>query len=210
MKRAYTSIVLLLSGLLLLTHCKNDEGTAPDASTAPKSDTAVLLPSSQFEAQFVDSVRMSMAKVEGYNYLTDCDSLLVSRLMIASPDGGSQEWYLSGSCATNRSFELILVPRQNKGDSSRLSDLRSVLAQARSNEFKDYIPYALIIPKVIREDVRSGSLTMKAILPANVAVFRFDNPHWFQLGTEPAENEAELNALRWKVVSDQRLLYPSI
>lgn len=210
MKTVYSLVAATLLSITLLVQCRSDDPQAAEPTTAPKADTATLIAISELEAGFVDSVKMSMPKVEGYNYLTDCDSLLVSKLMVAAPDGSKREWYISGSCATNRSFELILVPRQNKGDSTALLDLREVLAKARANEFKDYIPYALIIPKVIREDVRSGTLNMKAILPTNVAVFRFDNPRWHQLGTETAEDEAYLNALRWKVVNDQPMLYPSI
>lgn len=187
---------------LLLVACKQDPATVPatdqvtSAQTVP-SDASPVQSTEVAEGAFV------MPEVEGFNYLTDCDSFLVSTLELKDPNGEEVYGYLLGSCVTNKSYDLVAVPRSGAVPVSEFGEAQAVLAKAQSEKFKNHIVYAMTLPKIYRVD--QGEVLN--IYPANVVVERFDPPRWNRLGVDAVPDAAGYETFLWNVLHDGQLKY---
>ncbi len=200
MRSGFFSLLLLL----VCTACGDDAATPAAADDdAAVAKTAPAKPTGKLTIDGVETPGYQMSGIDGFNYITDCDSLLVSTLELTDAAGEGSYSYLLGSCATNKSYDWIAVPRAGHTPSTAFSSSSEVLAKARTNDFADYLVYAFEYPKLNRV----GQGGVQAIYPANVLVYRLDKTRWNRLGADRAEDEAGLNSLRWNVLHDQPLKF---
>ena len=191
---------LLACALLVLAACQSD---APVAIATEVEDDAVE-PTNTPTTRATQSTQAAegsfeMSGVEGFNYLTDCDSLLVSRLELADPAAGGNFAYLLGSCVTNKSYDVVAVPRAGHEAAADFTSEQQVLAKAQANDFADYLVYAFQVPKVVRVDLSQ----VANIFPANVIVHRFEGSRWVRLGVEGVDDAAAYDAFRWRILHDE-------
>ena len=186
-----------LTALALLGACADDSVEAD-----PTSASAAAV------ATDIDTTaNAAMSQVQGFNYLTDCDSLTVDALRVPSPDGLGSAVYLRGDCLTNKSYEVVLVPRAGSPAAEAPEDAHAAWDAQAAEGFTGNIAYAFVIPKIVREDARTGASTTETILPANITVYRLDNDRWNRMGVDRADDEAGLDALRWNVLHDEPMKY---
>ena len=193
------SLLLFLLFVVAIWSCADDSVQADETvAESPAPPERVAVEGGRTGAQ---------QDVRGFNYLTDCDSILVSELKLSDPAGGASYSYLTGECMTNKSYDVVLVPRAGHQTSGAFGSAEQVFARAKANDFEDYIAYAFIIPKLVQVDARTGESSVGAIFPVNVSVFRLDGTVWNKLGKDRAEDAAGYAAVQWKVLHDQPLRY---
>ena len=189
--------IITLVAAVVFASCKQD-GAAVDNSSEPSTETSS---SSQTEPP------ASMMEVNGFNFLTACDSLVVSKLVLSGPDGEGDYAYVKGDCATGKkSYELLLVPRSGAVPAAQFGDPTKVLAEAAATNYKDYICYAFELPK--HQKVNSaGQLEIVDLFPINAVIKRLDNSNWVRLGQDRAEDLSGYNTLRWNILHDNMPQY---
>ncbi len=148
----------------------------------------------------------SMSEVKGFNFLTACDSLVVSKLVLDGPDGEGEFAYIQGECVTGKSFELLLVPRSGATPASTFGDPAQVLSEAAKNNYADYICYAFEMPKQVAPDA-TGTFQIVNFFPINTVIKRLDNNTWVRLGQDRADDLAAYNTLRWNILHDKMPQY---
>ena len=192
--RASPGLAICVLATRLLVACA-DEPPPPSPPVVPVvTDSAQLLAPVLADSQSVGRSQASpMPAVVGFNYLTDCDSLLLSVRTPVDTAAGSAPMQLLGTCVANKSYQVLLVAR----DTLVRGEGRAVEAflEARAGGFADYDAYAAVVPFVTYEDVRSGTHALRAITPGRARVYRLDTATWRGLGEYPLATAAALDSL---------------
>lgn len=181
----------------------NSQPEQEAATPSPVPASASRAPGLSGDIVLDETDEFVMPEVKDFNYITGCDSMVISQLILSDPNGSGEYSYLTGNCVTNKMYEVIAVPRSGHVKTSDFGDTKDVLAKARANGFKDYIVYSLILPK------RSNPALGKVfdLLPSNVVVYRLDNTTWHRLGSDRADDQESLKTLRWNILHDATLPY---
>ena len=175
-----------------------DDPDAPATLTASSRDALAFAPPADGEA--------AKRAAGGFDYLTDCDSLVVDAVALG-PGPSAMRLYARGTCATNKSYEVLLVPKAEGAQMVNEKSAPAVFVQAAKDSYRKHIAYAMLFPKLVRADMSTGETTVIDVLPANVRVMRLDGDRWNPLGADRADDVDGLNALRYKIVDDQALQY---
>lgn len=187
---------ILLAAALAFASCKQDSENAGEQASPSEVNSTPTQGASQ-----------SSMKVNGFNFLTDCDSLVVSKLVLTGPNGEGDFAYLKGNCATgSKSFELLLAPRAGATPAAAFGNPTEVLAKAAANDYKDYLCYAFEIPKHQKANA-SGELEIVDLFPINAVIRRLDNSTWVRLGQDRADDLSAYNTLRWNILHDNMPQY---
>lgn len=187
---------ILLAAALAFASCKQDSENEGEQASPSEANPTTTQGASQ-----------SSMKVKGFNFLTDCDSLVVSKLVLTGPNGEGDFAYLKGDCATgSKSFELLLVPRAGATPAAAFGNPTEVLAKAAANDYKDYLCYAFEIPKHHKANA-SGELEIVDLFPINAVIRRLDNSTWVRLGQDRADDLSAYNTLRWNILHDNMPQY---
>lgn len=185
-------LLSILTVAVVLASCKQDPSAAEvseDSSSMTSSESKTVVSSPP------------ASQVKGFDFLTACDSFVVSKLVLSGPDGEGDYAYLQGECVTNKTFEVLLVPRSGATPAAEFGDPAQVLAKAAKNNYADYICYAFEMPKQLKQDA-TGALQIANLYPINAVVKRLDNNTWIRLGQDRADDLAAYNNLRWKILHD--------
>lgn len=142
-----------------------------------------------------------MPEVQGFNYLTDCDALSVEvrSLTLDSTDTTLYAW-LHATCASNKSYELLLVPQQDSTLVDTSGDARQLFLAARAQRFSNYTVYAALLPLLSREDVRAGTQELQVILPGRLTLWSFEASVWKALGTLAYTRRGTIDSLYRELV----------
>jgi len=184
---------LLLLAFFLLTSCKQEGSTVVELDSNTESNRT--------------ATAATPDEINGFNFLTACDSLVVSKLVLTGPTGEGDFAYVQAECATgSKSFELILVPRNGATPASKFGNPEEVLAKAAKNNYADYLCYAFEMPKHVKPSA-TGVNEIVNLYPINTVIKRLDNKDWVRLGQDRAEDLAAYNTLRWKILHDNMPQY---
>ncbi|MFK8054730.1 MAG: hypothetical protein AB8F78_01315 [Saprospiraceae bacterium] len=190
--------LLLLFALLAFASCRQDSAPAEEnASSTPDAPAA--------HAAHSNNASVESMKVNGFDFL-DCDSLIVSKLVLTGPNGEGDFAYLKGECVTGKSFELLLVPRTGATLAAEFGDPTQVLAKAAKNNYKDYLCYAFELPKHLKANA-AGENEVVDLFPINAVIKRLDNTTWVRLGQDRADDLSAYNTLRWNILHDNMPQY---
>ena len=110
-------LLSLLTVAVIFASCKQDNSTAEVTTSGASESTAI-------------ATVPAMSQVQGFNFLNACDSLVVSKLVLAGPNGEGEYAYLQGECVTGKTFDLLLVPRSGATPAAEFGNPAQVLAKA--------------------------------------------------------------------------------
>jgi len=191
--------LLLLSTILFLASCGEDNASTEGQSASTSEHAAG-------NHDHSNNASVESMQISGFNFL-ECDSLVVSKLVLSGPNGEGDFAYVKGECVTgSKSFELLLAPRAGATPATEFGDAAEVLAEAGKNNYKDYICYAFEVPKHIKPDA-SGVDQIVDLYPINAVIKRLDNNNWVRLGQDRADDLNAYNTLRWNILHDQMPQY---
>lgn len=197
-------LFLLFAALLASSGCKEDN-KQPATMEVATSEETVNESSTEPEEEYNNAP--SSNQIDGFDYLSGCDSLLIEELTLTDPASGKAYSYVQGTCVTNKSYDFVLVPKSGHVEKSSFGSSKQVFTKVRNQGYNGQIAYAFILPKLVSGDPSYGVGLIQTLLPTNVLVYRLDNNKWVRLGVEPAQNEEELNQLKWRVLHDQPLAH---